>query len=793
MIKYLNQKKFILNSEGHSLIEVIIALAIFAMIFFSIVSLSVGSFNGLYQGGEQTIAEGLAQQGIEAVRSVRDRAWNELVFENVIISTTSNQWVLNNGTSELINDKFTRTVKIEEVCRDALCEITECPGLYVDIHSKKITVNVSWSVRNGATNSVQRIAIFTNWESRDWTQTDWSVGNGQVIFSDASRFESDDGNLNIGSAGQVSLKSQSNNCGQKSWSFESDSGYNFNSEKIDFVDGVSELYGTSTFASDKPTVSPVISYSVSEIGSWLSFEEVAIKNGGQIYYQLSDDDGLTWQYWDGSAWGVASTGDYNTAADINTNLPLFSTSSKKILFKAFLSGNGMQQVKLDEVKIGCEQFQNWDFGQATDYAFDDSRVEVLSGMVQLKTLMATSTGSTLNPSFNSNTTNWNFNIWETSSGATVAGARVSSGGNPNGYVNIRLVGKKNKTSSGYWSQAFTTTESNPTIGLVNFNWKTTAFSSSALTLYKLYVFVDSAAGAPTIGTEVWSTTVTGVTSWASISNINIASKLTAPGTYYLKFAAEAIHGNSGNPATITTGFDNVQLNWASTVAGGFSTTSPTINPVLSFTDSNVSAWTSFQEIATKNGGSINYQLSDDDGSAWQYFNGSGWVSAGANNFNSASELNANVSTFSTSSKKIMVKAFLQSNGNQLVQLDNLKIGRSQNLSNSDYVSAGSLVSSAFDMSKISAVQVLEWDEFVPTCSPVCQIKMQIRTAPDAGGSPGTWSAWYGSGGEGTYFTDHFGDLISTDLNGNKWVQYRAELLGDSVDTPILQAVRFNYK
>ena len=70
--------------------------------------------------------------------------------------------------------------------------------------------------------------------------------------------------------------------------------------------------------------------------------------------------------------------------------------------------------------------------------------------------------------------------------------------------------------------------------------------------------------------------------------------------------------------------------------------------------------------------------------------------------------------------------------------------------------------------------------------------MQIRTASDAGGSPGAWSSWSGAAGAGTYFTDPAGTIISADLNFDQWIQYRVELIGDGLDTPILAEVKINY-
>ncbi|MCH7759370.1 hypothetical protein IID20_03370 [Patescibacteria group bacterium] len=106
---------------------------------------------------------------------------------------------------------------------------------------------------------------------------------------------------------------------------------------------------------------------------------------------------------------------------------------------------------------------------------------------------------------------------------------------------------------------------------------------------------------------------------------------------------------------------------------------------------------------------------------------------------------------------------------------------------------GYFISSAFDMGDSSPIQTVEWDQSIPTCSPTCEIRLQIRAAPDASGSPGTWTNWYGENGVDTYFTNADGTIIPLGLNNNQWMQYRVELIGDNLDTPILQEARINYR
>lgn len=156
--------------DGQSLLEVILAIAIFGLLVSSLISLVVGSFRSLEQGGEQTQAEAIAEEGIEAVRAIRDRAWNLNTYGQSGVEITGGEWVFSGeGTTDTIG-QFTRTISFEDVCRDSMDDITSCPGNYTDVQSKKISVVITWTTGTGAINSVQKIAYLTNWDSREWVE-----------------------------------------------------------------------------------------------------------------------------------------------------------------------------------------------------------------------------------------------------------------------------------------------------------------------------------------------------------------------------------------------------------------------------------------------------------------------------------------------------------------------------------------------------------------------------------------------------------------------------------------------
>lgn len=804
--------KDIINCRGQSIIELIIAMAIFSLIGAAMIVMVVGSFTALVQGGEHTQAKALAQEGIEAVRAIKDRAWNENIYSTSSISVSSGQWVFDGeGTTETIG-QFTRTISFDNVCRDSSDDITDCPGDYIDVHSKKATVSISWEIRPGVTNLVQRIAYLTNWDSQEWTQTNWSTGAGQAVWSDVTKYDSDDGNIDISSTGQV------------------------------------ELVCAGTQDSD-----------------------------------FSLPTGISY---------------------------------------------------------------DWLFTTAENYTYDSDKIEVTAGYARLKVSGgATSSENTLNEEFTSNADNWTFSMWDAGGGEVdPTGAFQGSGGNPGGYINIDIPSNaKGDELGGYWEQSINVTENSAQVTCY-FDWKITQWvAPDAVDDYQFYVFLDNTTGEPTIGSEIWSSGIqNSITSWSGQQTIDCSSQAATSGTYYYKIAVWLDTKNK-NTGPITAGYDNAKVHWEKATGGSYVTDTPSIYPVNSYSVPGVQSWDSFTETSSKDGGEIYYQLSNDDGSVWQYWSGATWATvSGATDYNTVSVINTNISNFSTVGEQIKFKAFLQSNGSQFVQLDNINIGFtasdpvwifsawdvdggevapngnfqliggnpnsyvdivvpqgggdevggyweqsfttvvdnpsnvsvnfdykvidfndlpnvaeirmyidtasgdpttqigspvtlsaegswtsntavdigsaittagvyylkiafwvetpsgggpggigpftigydnvSVGLGNGTCPTSGYLISSAFDMSDSSPVQIIEWDETLPSGS---DIKFQIRAAvTQAGLASEAWSS---------YFNTAKGELISTDYNSNIWVQYKASLTGNGNDTPVLEEIRINYK
>ena len=520
--------------------------------------------------------------------------------------------------------------------------------------------------------------------------------------------------------------------------------------------------------------------------SWNSFQETATKNGGEIYYQLSDDDGTTWQYWDGSTWALAGATDYNSATVINTNITSFSTANEKLMFKAFLSSDGTQQVMLDMVQVTYDEISAFNsmFDNSGDYSYDAGKIEIVSSNAQLVGTGGGS-GGTSNPDFNSGLPPWSGNQWDRQQDESNVQVRQRGG---NAQVNFRRQRSDNDEVGGYFEQSFDVTESDPTTGTVDFDWRVRSYPATGPTSLEVFIYLDTASGEPVPGTEIWwSGNLTGTTSF-STEAIDIISLIASPGTYYLKMAVWMTTGAQLS-GSVDIRFDNALAYWEKT-GSGYPTDDPPIQPTTSFEPAEVISWDSFQETATKNGGEIYYQLSDDDGTTWQYWDGAIWAIAGAADYNTATVINTNISSFPVTNKKLMFNAFFSSDGTQQVMLDTVLIEYS-GPAGLGYFISGTFESSAFDTGAVSPVyNYINWTTDEPAGT---RIEWQLRTADTQAGLSS--ATWVGSDGtSGTYYTTQ-GELIELDpgASGEQWIQYKAYFYSDSISTPILRDITLDYE
>lgn len=147
--------------RGFSLIEIVLAIAIFATISTSMVGVVLQGLGLNRLSAEETIANQYASEGLEAVKSIKNQSYSLLADTATVgLSSSSGVWVFS-GTSNSI-DKYTRTISISPVQRDTSGNIVQSGGT-ADPSTKKITSTVNWTVSGSRQNSVLLSTYLTNW------------------------------------------------------------------------------------------------------------------------------------------------------------------------------------------------------------------------------------------------------------------------------------------------------------------------------------------------------------------------------------------------------------------------------------------------------------------------------------------------------------------------------------------------------------------------------------------------------------------------------------------------------
>jgi hypothetical protein len=414
-----------------------------------------------------------------------------------------------------------------------------------------------------------------------------------------------------------------------------------------------------------------------------------------------------------------------------------------------------------------------DYTTASNYSYDSAKIEFVGGYAQLKSTVGVS-GSTTNPDFTTALTPWTLSSYNDSPAPTFA--RVATGGNPGAYGRITFTTTRNKTISGYMLQSFTVANAGST-GLFSFDKRVTSYSATPLD-FRIRVYVDQTNGTPT--NLVWdSGNIVATSAWSSTLNLDVSPFISAPSTYYLKVGGYVTYPVSTNRGPYAIAFDNVKLSWTAP-SNNYPTDSPPVTWNSSLAPSNLIAWTGFSAVEVLNGGSIKYQLSNDDGSSWLYHDGSAWTTASGTLGTSASNINSNIATFPLGNNSIRVRALLVSNGTQLVKLDSVTL----NYSSGSGSSSGTFTSSTIDAGSPASFNRITWDD-VNTGNTTTQF--QIATNNDNS----TWSFVGPDGTASTYFTSNEGKINLLNIAG-RYCRYKVYFTTTNTDLPYVSKVVVNY-
>ncbi len=226
MFKRLNKKNLKTNS-GQSLIEVIIAVVIGAIL----VGASAITISPILRSNLETrnvgIATSFAQEYLDNIQSLTESGWQVIYNPPSAKGPSSQFYLVPSGTTYAVRagttstifegKTFTRYFSIENVNRDSCGvgnitndNITSCSlgpssiGVADDPSTQEITVTVTWPVSG----SLTRTQYFTRNINKTFVQIDWSGGSGQEgpITVENNKFTSSVNINSTSSPGSIKLE-----------------------------------------------------------------------------------------------------------------------------------------------------------------------------------------------------------------------------------------------------------------------------------------------------------------------------------------------------------------------------------------------------------------------------------------------------------------------------------------------------------------------------------------------------------------------------------------------------------
>jgi prepilin-type N-terminal cleavage/methylation domain-containing protein len=144
--------KKIQKKAGFSLVEVLIASAMISLTAFALIASTTKGLELSDRALNQVQANNLIEEGIEAIKTIRDTNWNNIsnIQNNVDyylnFDLNSNSWnllTLINEENSIVDEIFYRKITFSSVERDANTDDIVSSGV-IDGGGKRVNVEVKW-------------------------------------------------------------------------------------------------------------------------------------------------------------------------------------------------------------------------------------------------------------------------------------------------------------------------------------------------------------------------------------------------------------------------------------------------------------------------------------------------------------------------------------------------------------------------------------------------------------------------------------------------------------------------
>lgn len=133
-----------LCKNGFSIVEIILALAIFSVLLVGSVSYLGFDLNNLLEQNNLSRANALANEAAVIVKMLAVDDWSNLDKDSSSLNYNQDWSLQSEGSVETV-DNFRRWLEFEAVCRDNKGEVANCgKQTNIDLGSKKVVINIAW-------------------------------------------------------------------------------------------------------------------------------------------------------------------------------------------------------------------------------------------------------------------------------------------------------------------------------------------------------------------------------------------------------------------------------------------------------------------------------------------------------------------------------------------------------------------------------------------------------------------------------------------------------------------------
>lgn len=150
------------KTQGFSLLELIVAIALFMIFSAGLSGTAIGGYLTSLENARMVKVNAHLVESWEAVRSIRNNSWSDISNGSYGLAIQQGHWVFSGSSDEY--DGYTRVITVEDVLRDDSGNIVT-GGADSDPDTKRISITLSWNDTAGQFRSLQTQSYLTNYVS----------------------------------------------------------------------------------------------------------------------------------------------------------------------------------------------------------------------------------------------------------------------------------------------------------------------------------------------------------------------------------------------------------------------------------------------------------------------------------------------------------------------------------------------------------------------------------------------------------------------------------------------------